>query len=106
MIDEGLSDPDNWAVCSNLGDTGPVVIRPDGRPCDSAFARGTHQHMTQQWLKRTGSQLHLYVGTAVEINTVGIHVRAYQPGTMTTKAALRELAVRTLAEFGLTGKID
>jgi hypothetical protein len=106
MIDYGLSDPDNWAVCSNLGDTGPVVIRPDGEPCDSAFARGIHQHMTQRWIERMGSQLHLYVGTAVEINTVGIHVRAYQPGAMTTKAALRELAVGILAEFGLNGAID
>jgi hypothetical protein len=42
----------------------------------------------------------------VEINKIGIHVRAYQTGSVTTKQALRELAARTLAEFGLTAEIE
>jgi hypothetical protein len=33
-------------------------------------------------------------------------VVAYHPGAENTKAALRELAARTLAEFGLTGDVD
>jgi hypothetical protein len=37
---------------------------------------------------------------------VYLTVNAYQPGAENTKAALRELAARTLAEFDLTGKID
>ena len=106
LVDFALNDPDQPAVCSNLGDTGPAVIRPDGTPSDSAFARGTSQHMTRRWLERMGSQLQLYFGTAVEINAIGIHIRAYDPDSVTSKAALRELAARTLAEFGLTGEID
>jgi hypothetical protein len=53
-----------------------------------------------------GSQLHLYYGQGAEVNKVGIHVSAYQPDAVTTKAALRDLVSRTLAEFGLTGEID
>jgi hypothetical protein len=106
VIENALDDPDQPAVCSNLGDTGPAVIRPDGAPSDSAFARGTSQHLTRQWFERTGSQLQLYFGTSVEINAIGIHIRAYQPGSVTSKAALRDLAARTLDEFGLTSEID
>ncbi|BBZ77001.1 hypothetical protein MANY_23380 [Mycolicibacterium anyangense] len=106
LVEHALNDPDQPAVCSNLGDTGPAVIRPDGEPCDSAFARGTSQHMTQQWLDRIGSQLNLYFGTSVEMNKVGLHIRGYHPGSVTTKAELMDLVERTLHEFGLTGLID
>jgi len=106
LIYASLNDPDQPAVCSNLGDTGPAVIRPDGAPSDSAFARGTSQHLTRQLLQRMGSQLQLYFGTSVEINAIGIHIRAYHPDSVNSKAALRDLAERTLAEFGLTGEID
>jgi hypothetical protein len=105
-IENLQNDPDQPAVCSNLGDTGPAVIRLDGVPCQSAFARGMRQNLTQGQLDQMSSQLQLYFGTSVEINTVGIHIRAYQPGSVTTKAELRELAQRTLAEFGLTAEID
>ncbi|CNK78347.1 Uncharacterised protein [Mycobacterium tuberculosis] len=37
---------------------------------------------------------------------MSISVVAYQPGGENSKSALRELAARTLAEFGLTGVID
>ncbi len=37
---------------------------------------------------------------------IALTVQAYQPGAENTKPALRELAARTLAEFGLTGEID
>jgi hypothetical protein len=40
------------------------------------------------------------------MNQVGVCIRGYQPGSVTTKSALRELTERTLAEFGLTGEID
>jgi hypothetical protein len=106
MIDYGLSDPDRPAVCSNLGEVGSVVIRPDGNPCDYAWFRGTRQHLTRRWLERMGSQLHLYYGQGAEVNKVGIQVSAYHPGTVTTKADLRALVARTMTEFGLTGEID
>ena len=40
------------------------------------------------------------------IGKIYITVVAYQPGAENTKPALRELAARTLDEFGLTGEID
>jgi hypothetical protein len=106
LIDYAVSDPERPAVCSSLGDTGPAASRPDGTLCDGMFARGASQNVTRGWLERTGSQLHVFVGTSVEMNQVGVCVRGYQPGTVTTRAALTELAARTLAEFGLAGEID
>ena len=106
MVDYALNDPEQPSLCTNLGDTGPAAIRPDGSLCDAAFARGASQHLTPRWLERIGSQLHLYFGTAVEIGLVSICVCAYHPETVTTKAALRDLCERTLAEFDLTGGMD
>ncbi|AQA06709.1 hypothetical protein BVC93_25490 [Mycobacterium sp. MS1601] len=106
LIEYALTDPEQPAVCSNLGDTGPAAIRPDGTLCDAAFARGASQHLTQRWLRRIGSQLHVYYGTAMEINQVGIYVCAYHPDSVTSRAQLRELATRTVAEFGLTAAIE
>ncbi|MGY4711365.1 hypothetical protein ACXDF8_17680 [Mycolicibacterium sp. CBM1] len=106
LMDYAVSDPERPAVCSNLGDTGPAASRPDGTLCDGMFARGASQHVTRGWLERTGSQLQVFVGTSMEMNQVGVCVRGYQPGSVTTKAELRVLAERTLSEFGLTGDID
>jgi hypothetical protein len=106
LIDYALSDPDQPAVCSNLGEVGPVVIRPDGNPCDYAFFRGTNQHLTPRWLDRMGGQLLVFYGSGLEVNKVGIHVSAYQKGSVTTKQDLHLLAERTLAEFDLTAQIE
>ncbi len=106
LIDYAVSDPERPAVCSNLGDTGPAASRPDGTLCDAMFARGASQNVTRGWLERTGSQLQVFVGTSTEMNQVGICIRGYQPGSVTTRSELRELAERTLAEFGLSGDID
>lgn len=106
MMDQGFDDPDQPAVCSSLGEVGPVVIRPDGTPCDYAYLRGMSQQLTRRRLEQMGSQLQLFYGCGVEANKVGLHIRAYQPGFVTSKQQLRELAERTLAEFGLTGEFD
>ncbi|OYN75048.1 hypothetical protein [Mycolicibacterium sphagni] len=106
LMDYAVSDPDQPAVCSSLGDTGPAAVRPDGSLCDAMFARGASQHLTRGWLERTGSQLHVFVGTSADINQVGVCVRGYQPGSVTTRSELRALAERTLVEFGLDGDID
>lgn len=106
LIDYSINDPEQPAVCSNLGDTGPAAIRPDGSLCNAAFARGASQHLTPQWLSRIGSQLLVYHGTAAEINKVCIYVCAYHPDSVTAKPALRDLAARTLAEFDLTAQIE
>jgi hypothetical protein len=53
-----------------------------------------------------GGQLQLLSHRAPAFGKFSIHVLAYQPGAENTRPALRELAARTLAEFGLTGEID
>ncbi|KAA0103196.1 hypothetical protein CIW47_23060 [Mycolicibacterium sp. P1-5] len=106
LIDYAVSDPDQPAVCSSLGDTGPAASRPDGTLSDGMFARGASQNVTRGWLERAGSQLHVFVGTSMEMNQVGVCVRGYHPGRVTTRSELRELAERTLTEFGLAGEID
>ena len=105
-VDAVLADPDRPAVCSNLGDVGSVVGWLDGTHCEYAYARGTRQRETRQSLDRTGGQLQLLSFRTPVLRKVFIHVVAYEPGAENTKPALRELAARTLAEFGLTGQVD
>ena len=105
-VDAAFADPDRPVVCSNLGDVGSVVGWIDGTHCDYAYARGTRQHVTRQWLEKIGGQLQLLSFRTPVLGKIFIHVLAYQPGSENTKPALRELAARTLAEFGLTGEID
>ncbi len=105
-IDALLADADRPVVCSNLGDIGSVVGLLDGTHCDYAFARGTRQHLTRRSLERIGGHMQLLSLRTPVLRKVFIHVLAYQPGAENTKSALRELAGRTLAEFGLTGQVD
>ncbi len=91
LVDAALADPDRPVVCSNLGDVGSVVSRLDGTHCDYAFARGTRQHVTRQWLERIGGQMQL-LSFRTPARKIVIHVLAYQPGAENTKPALRELA--------------
>jgi hypothetical protein len=105
-VDAAFADPDRPVVCSNLGDVGSLVSLIDGTHCDYAFARGIRQHVTRQWLERTGGQLQLLSLRTPVLSKIFIHVLAYQPGAENTKPALRELAACTLAEFDLTGEID
>jgi hypothetical protein len=105
-VEAALSDPDRPVVYSNLGDVGEIVSLIDGTHCEYAFARGTRQHVTRQWLDGTGGQMQLLSFRLPVRGKIFIHVLAYQPGAENTKAALRELAARALAEFELTGEID
>ncbi|WP_414687599.1 hypothetical protein [Mycobacterium sp.] len=104
LADGIAADPDLPVFCSNLGDLGSVLCRLDGTDAEYATARETRQHVTRQWLERTGGHMMLQSGRIG--GKVGITVVAYQPGAKNTKPALRELAARTLAEFDLTGEID
>jgi hypothetical protein len=101
-----LADPDRPVVYSNLGDVGSIVSLLDGTHCEYAFARGTRQHVTQQWLERTGGQMQLLSFRLPVRGKIFIHVVAYEPGAENTKPVLRELAARALAEFDLAGQID
>ena len=104
LVDRALTDPDRPVLCSHLGDTPPGARGVDGTDAEYVTARGIGQHLTRQRLERTGGQMILQ--SARFPDKIAITVQAYQPGAENTKAALRELAARTLAEFGLTGKIE
>jgi hypothetical protein len=106
LVDGALTDPDHPVVCINFGDVGSIITRPDGTDCDYFYARGINQNATRQWLERMGGQLQLLSHRAPALGKFSIHVLAYQPGADNSKAALRELAARTLAEFGLIGNIE
>ena len=104
MSDALPADPDLPVFCSNLGDLGSVVNRPDGTDAEYGMIRVSGQHTTRQWLERMGGQLN--VQTRRIAGQIRISVTAYQPGAENTRPALRELAANTLAEFGLTGHIE
>ncbi len=105
-VEAQLNDPDLPVVYSNLGDAGMVVSRADGTQCEHAWARGTRQQQSRMQLERTGGYMQVVSCRTPAIGKIYITVVAYQPGAENTKPALRELAARTLAEFGLTGEID
>ncbi|MEB3983900.1 hypothetical protein OQ968_21865 [Mycobacterium sp. 663a-19] len=114
LADNALDDPDRPVFCSNLRDLGALVYvlarNDDDYATITANLHPLHlirvigQNVTRGWLERAGGQLTLQSWRIGD--TVGITVEAYQPGTENTKAALRELVARTLAEFKLTGEID
>jgi hypothetical protein len=114
MADVTVADPNLPVFCSNLGDLAPMVYALAGTDAEYATVSGVlntlhlirviGQNVTRQWLERAGGQLTLQswrIG-----GKIAITVEAYQPGAENTKAALRELAARTLAEFDLTGQIE
>jgi hypothetical protein len=90
-------------LCSNLGDLGSVVCRLDGSDAEFVTGRLAFQHLTQQWLERTGGLM--TVQSWRLHSRIVISIGAYQPGAENTKLAMRELAARTLDEFNLTGEI-
>jgi hypothetical protein len=106
LAEGALADPDHPVVCSNFGDVGPIVHRLDGTDCEYFYARAINQGATRSLLEQMGGQLQLLSHRAPAFGKFSIHVLAYQPGAENTKAALRELVARTLAEFDLTGEID
>jgi hypothetical protein len=89
---------------SSMGDMPPIAGRPDGTEAEYAFGRGVIQHVMRRDLERAYGELALFL-----LRTGGkmcITVSAYQPGSKNTKADLRELVARTLAEFHLAGVIE
>src|SRR6202034_1672293 len=101
-VEAALSDPNRPVVYSNLGDVGEIVSMIDGTHCEYAFARGTRQHVTRQWLEGIGGHMPLLSFRLPVRGKIFIHVLAYQPGSQNTKGALRDMAARALAEFELT----
>ncbi|MDI3315007.1 MAG: hypothetical protein QJR12_12300 [Mycobacterium sp.] len=113
LADAALTDPDRPVFCSNLRDLGPLVYALATTEAESAtvsahlntlhLIRVIGQRVTRGWLEQAG---HLTVQSWRIGDKVGVTVEAYQPGGENTKPALRELAARTLTEFGLTGDVE
>ncbi|HET6733263.1 hypothetical protein [Mycobacterium sp.] len=90
--------------CSNLGEVDPVMARVDGTDAEYVMLRGVDRHVTRRFLEQRGGMLTVLAGRIG--GKISLTVVAYQPGTENTKPQLRDLAARTLAEFGLTGVIE
>jgi hypothetical protein len=105
MVEAGFTDPDIPLLCSNMGDFGPTVCLVDGTRGKLVMTRATGQHATRQWLGQAGGQMTIQAWRAGG-DEIYFTVNAYQPGAENTKTALRNLAARLLAEFGLTGEIE
>ncbi len=103
LADGAFAGPDLPVFCSNLGDLGSLVNRVDGTAAEYLSGRGMRRGVTRRWLEQIGGEMYML---SLRIGgKIAITVRAYQPGGENTKAALRELAAHTLAEFDLTGEI-
>jgi hypothetical protein len=89
--------------CSNLGDIDPEVARVDGSWAEYLILRGVDRCVTREFLENRNGLLTVLAGRVGD--KMSISVIAYQPGGPNSKALLRELAAKTLAEFGLAGVI-
>ncbi len=90
--------------CSNLGDLDSAIASVDGTEAEYVMLRGVNRCITQQALEQRRGLLTLVAGRIC--GKMSISVIGYQPGGKNSKSHLRELASRTLAEFGLTGIVD
>ncbi|OMC35552.1 hypothetical protein A5740_00395 [Mycobacterium sp. GA-1841] len=89
--------------CSNLGDIDPRVAEVDGTPADYLILRGVDRRVSREFLENRNGLLTVLAGRVGD--KMSISVVAYQPGGSNSKAALRELAAKALAEFTLSGVI-
>jgi hypothetical protein len=95
---------DGAVLCSNLGDLPAEIACADGTAAEYVMLRPVDQGVTRQYIESVGGQL-VVVGARL-VGKMSMTVVAYQPGGNNSKQDLRELAVHTLAEFGLTGIIE
>ncbi|CRZ14450.1 hypothetical protein [Mycolicibacterium neworleansense] len=103
MVARAPADPDQAVFSSYLGDLSSLISQADGTLAAFANARTTGQRESRQLLERTGGRTVILSGRIS--GKIFISVGAYQPGAENTTCALRELATRTLTDFGLTGEI-
>ncbi len=99
-----LSTVDLRIGCSNIGDMDPAVNRPDGTDADYASLRLIEPGIKKNMLERLGGRLFLLSGRIH--GKVFITIVAYLVGWENSKSELREVTLRTLAEFDLTAVID
>ncbi|ORV42595.1 hypothetical protein [Mycobacterium conspicuum] len=95
---------DGAVLCSDLGHLPVALARPDGTAAEYVNLRGVDQNVTRGYIERAGGQL-VVVGGRLN-GKMSMSVVGYRPGGSNTKQDLRELVARTLAEFGVSAKVD
>jgi len=90
--------------CSNLGELVPQLALLDGTPADSMFLRSLDANVRLGDLRRSHGHL---VAVSSQINgQVSICLEGYELGAENSRNRLRDVAEQTLADFGLTGRVD
>ncbi len=90
--------------CSNMGELGPAFSRPDGTDADYVMMRGAEPQITSRVLNRIGGQLVL--GGCRSRGRVAVSVSSWSVGRHNSKEALREVMLKVLADFGVTGTVE
>jgi len=100
----------NPIACSNMGEPDPAFSRPDGTDADYVVMRGVEPNITSRVLNRIGGQLLL--GGVRARGRMALSVTSWsvpEAGSVlqpNTKEALREVVLKALADFGLTGTVE
>ena len=89
--------------CSNMGDLPSEVLRADGTDAEYLCFRGVDRKVTRDTLDRRQGLMTVASGRVGGkiVNTV----ISYQPGGDNSQGHLHEVVLRTLGEFGLSGKV-
>ncbi len=99
----------NPIACSNIGEPDPAFSRVDGTDADYVVMRGVEPNITSRVLNRIGGQLLLGGVRAHGRMALSVTSWSVQPeplGQPNTKEALREVVLKALADFGLTGTVE
>ncbi|MGI9124105.1 MAG: hypothetical protein ACR2JM_05060 [Mycobacterium sp.] len=89
--------------CSNMGDLPPDCLRVDGTPAEYLTFRGVDRRVLRETLERRSGLLTVASGRVSGriINTI----ISYQPGGDNSQEHLREVALQSLTDFGLSGEV-
>ncbi len=90
--------------CSNLGELGPEINRPDGSDADHLTVRMLEPKITTKVLDRLGGLL--FLGSGRVHGQVFVAVGCWVIGGMNTRDALRESVRQALADTQLTGIVE
>jgi len=90
--------------CSNVGDLPAEMLRADGTEAEYMFIRGIDRRVTREALEKRSGLLTVMAGRVG--GRVLMSIVAYQPGWDNTRAALREVVVSALTDFGLNARIE
>ncbi len=90
--------------CSNMGEVPDVLLTLDGTVAERLYFRGLDRLLTREVLERRRGLLSVL--SARLGGKVIVPVMSYQPGADNSRARLREVVAKTLAEFELTGVIE